>query len=164
MRYHNHMETTPTIRQATAADLSVIHQLICATIRAVYPYYYPTGVVESFIGFHAPEHIAADIEAGNVWVIEQDAHIVGTGTAAGNELGRMYVTPACRGQGLGTQLLNHLESVIARTHATAVLDASWPAFKLYRNRGYTPVGFIEFTTESTQILTYFTMQKPLSPI
>ena len=72
------------IRSAVLSESDIITELVRKTIKAVYPKYYPAGAVEFFLAHHKPEKIASDIEAGKVYVIEQDGIIVGTVTIDGN--------------------------------------------------------------------------------
>ena len=47
---------------AKKENIEQIYQLVQNTINAIYPLYYPQGVVEFFCGLHSKENIATDIE------------------------------------------------------------------------------------------------------
>ena len=50
-------------RKAKAENAGEIYGLVQATIKAVYPRYYPREVVDFFCRHHNLEHILADIDA-----------------------------------------------------------------------------------------------------
>lgn len=54
---------------AKKENIEQIYQLVQNTINAIYPLYYPQGVVEFFCGLHSKENIATDIENGFVRVL-----------------------------------------------------------------------------------------------
>ena len=113
-----------------------IHHVMQSTIRAVYPKYYPTEVVDFFCQLHSREHVQEGVESGNRDVLLDEGKIVGVGCADGNHITSVCVLPECQGQGFGSHILDCLEARIAREHETAVLDASLPAVMLYEHRGY----------------------------
>ena len=46
---------------AKKENIEQIYQLVQNTINAIYPLYYPQGVVEFFRGLHSKENIATDL-------------------------------------------------------------------------------------------------------
>ena len=76
---------------AKKENIEQIYQLVQNTINAIYPLYYPQGVVEFFCGLHSKENIATDIENGFVRVLLSGDCLVGTGSCKENHISRLFV-------------------------------------------------------------------------
>lgn len=85
------------IRKADVKENDIITELARKTIEAVYPKYYPAGAVDFFLAHHKPEKILANIEAGKVYVLEENGVIAGTVTIDGNGITRLFVEPSRQG-------------------------------------------------------------------
>jgi len=142
------------IRQAAAADRQAVHDIAVRTIRAVYPHYYPSGAVDFFIAHHSHERIAADIDAGIVYLLIEDETPVGTVTIRGSEICRLFVLPEHQGRGCGRALLDFAEGMILSQHPQIVLDASLPAKAIYLKRGYVPCEYRAIETPNGDTLCY----------
>lgn len=142
-------------------NIDGIHHVMQSTIRAVYPKYYPTEVVDFFCQLHSREHVQEGVESGNRDVLLDEGKIVGVGCADGNHITSVYVLPECQGQGFGSYILDCLEARIAREHETAVLDASLPAVMLYEHRGYKTTGHGVLDVGNDVKLIYEIMEKRL---
>ena len=121
---------------AKSSDLGTVYDIAQATIKAIYPHYYPAGAVEFFLAHHSREHISADIEAGRVSLAVSDGRLVGTVTVSGDSINRLFVLPDEQGNGFGGELLRFAEAEIARSYGTARLDSSLPAKQIYLKKGY----------------------------
>ena len=128
-----------TLRAATPGDSDAIVRLVQETISSVYPRYYPDAAVDAFIELHSAAAISADVAAGKVMVAESAGGIVGTGTFDGQHISRLFVAASLQSRGIGSALLDRLESEIARSSDVAVLESSLPACSLYERRGYRTV-------------------------
>lgn len=138
----------------------IVHQITDATIRNVYPKYYPCGAVAFFLAHHRIENILRDITEHNVFLLyDPDKTPVGTVTLKGNEICRLFVLPAHQGKGYGRVLLDYAESMISARYRSVILDASLPAKGIYRKRGYVSVDYHEIVTECGDVLCYDVMQK-----
>lgn len=89
-----------------------IHHVMQSTIRAVYPKYYPTEVVDFFCQLHSRKHVQEGVESGNRDVLLDEGKVVGVGCADGNHITSVYVLPECQGQGFGSHILDCLEARI----------------------------------------------------
>lgn len=147
------------IRSAAPSESDKITELVRETIKAVYPKYYPAGAVEFFLAHHKPEKIASDIEAGKVYVIEQDGVIAGTVTIDGNDIARLFVEPSQQGKGYGGKLLDFAENVIFEYSETVRLDSSLPAKSIYIKRGYKEKEYCKILTDSGDFLCYDIMER-----
>lgn len=148
-----------TIRRAEIGDLERIEFITCETINAVYPRYYPTGAVDFFLAHHNTNNIAADINSGMVFAAECDGIIAGTVTVRESEICRLFVLPEYQGKGIGGELLDFAEKMIAQNYDKITLAASLPAKKIYLKRGYREVGFDYIPTANSDFLCYDTMEK-----
>ena len=148
---------------ALPADAEAVRQIAHATIRAVYPHYYPPGAVDYFLKHHNAAAIKRDIAENRVYLcISDDGEPAGTVTVSGSEIGRLFVLPAYQGHGYGGKLLAFAEKIVAERFTAAVLDASFAAKAIYLRHGYHVTGFYTVETENGDFLCYDTMEKRLS--
>ena len=125
------------IKVAKTSDLETVYRIVQQTIHAVYFHYYAKGAVEFFLEHHSQENIAADIRSGTVFLcINAEETAVGTMTLKRNELCRLFVLPEYQNKGYGGALIDFAEAQIFKEYDRVVLDASLPAKRMYRNRGY----------------------------
>ena len=150
-------------RKAKAENAGEIYGLVQATIKAVYPRYYPREVVDFFCRHHNLEHILADIGRGDVGILKEGNQLIGTGSRDGNHITRVYVNPEFQGKGYGSHIIEILEHEIGRDYDTVNLDASLPASCLYERRGYRTVKHETREVENQAVLVYEIMQKQLDP-
>ncbi len=147
------------IRKADVKEYDVITALVRKTIEAVYPKYYPAGAVRFFLEHHKPEKILADINAGNVYVLESDGVLAGTVTIDENEIARLFVKPSGQGSGLGRQLMDFAENMIFGYSETIRLASSLPAKSMYIKRGYREKEYRKILTDNGDFLCYDVMEK-----
>ncbi|WP_199714993.1 GNAT family N-acetyltransferase [Acutalibacter sp. 1XD8-33] len=151
------------IRKAGPGDLALVGGLARRTIRAVYPHYYPQGVVDFFLRWHQDERILPDILAGEVWLLFDGETAVGTVTLHGAEITRLYVPPECQGKGYGRALLDFAERTIGRAWGRIWLEASLPAEALYWKRGYRVTDCRTERQENGDVLCWDVMEKAWGP-
>ena len=142
-------------RKAKTENAGEIYGLVQATIKAVYPRYYPKEVVDFFCRHHNLEHILADIGRGDVGLLKEGDQLIGTGSRDGNHI--------TQGRGYGSHIIEILEREIGQDYDTVNLDASLPASCLYERRGYRTVKHETREVENQAVLVYEIMQKQLVP-
>lgn len=147
--------------KATEKDMEYICKIVQDTVTTIYPHYYPKEVVDFFCALHNKENIAKDIENGNVGILLENNQIVGTGSHDGNHITRVYVLPELQGKGYGSFIMQCLETEVAKSHSTVMLDASLPASCLYEHRGYRTIRHEKYPVENDVILVYEVMEKRL---
>lgn len=147
------MSFSRTLCPAEAADIAA------ETIRHVYPRYYPEGAVEYFLGLHSVGQIAASMHEEDIYMLVADGIKIGTGSVRKNEICRLFIKPEFQGQGYGTRLMDELEKKIYRQYDTVHVDASFPAERMYLERGYRIISYDKIKTDNGDYLCYHTMEK-----
>ena len=152
------------IRKADLSDAAAVIALVSQTIRAVYPHYYPPGAVAFFLAHHSGKAVDRDIRQHRVFVcLDRQGELVGTVTIKNNEICRLFVLPERQGKGYGTKLLDFAEETLFRLYPEIRLDASFPAKRLYQNRGYRERAFQVLETQDGDFLCYDVMVKQNAP-
>lgn len=148
------------IIKAGPEHLALVTKMVQATIREIYPKYYPSGAVASYLAHHCEENIAKDMTAGRVYLLGEQESYVATGTLQENYIGRLYVPVAYQNQGYGSKLLTGLEHLAFDAgHLTVQLDASLNAYHMYLHRGYRPLTYEIMAAEEGHFLCYYKMEK-----
>ena len=147
---------------ANINDFDDVRWITETTITAVYPHYYPAGAVEFFCRHHSDDKIKADIDAGCVYLLEDDGKVVGTVTVSGNHINRLFVLPECQHKGYGRYMMDFAEEKIAKDHKTIELDASFPAKRIYLKRGYKETEYHSIETGNGDKLCYDVMVKEVT--
>ncbi len=150
------------IYQANWDMLSVVTDITQNTIDDRYPRYYPAGAVEFFKQCHKEQHIKKDLEDGDVFLLSVDGNPIATVTVKENHILRLFVLTKFQHRGYGRQLLDFAENRIAQNHAECVVDASFPAKRMYLNRGYVEKAYHTLRTDNGDYLCYDVMVKELS--
>lgn len=167
------------IRDATGNDAPAIRRVHEASIRGLGPETYDDRQVEAWAAGCASADYAASIdEDGSEFVVaEDDGTILGFGSLSHDaddypihvdtEVTAVYVAPSAAREGVGTAILDELETrARARGAERLVLTASQNAVPFYRRHGYVRHRSIqhEFSPgESTGVTgTVVEMVKPLS--
>ncbi len=128
------------------------------TINAIYPHYYPDGAVQFFLTHHSDEHIMADISCGKVFVLYEENNPVGTVTISDNNINRLFVLPEYQHKGYGKALLDFSEEKILKSYECVQIDASFPAKRIYRERGYRETEYNIIKTDNGDCLCYDVMK------
>ena len=148
------------IRPATKDDFAAVRAITRETISEVYPHYYPRGAVAFFLRHHSDAQIREDLAAGRVFLcLDEDQNAVGTVTVRDNEICRLSVLPRSQGRGYGRALLDFAEETVAASCPEIVVDASLPAKRIYRKRGYVETDYHVVATGDGDYLCYDVMKK-----
>ena len=132
-----------SIRPAGEQDAQAISKLIHRTIREVNVREYGEEGIAPLLEWNGETRIREALRSMEFLVCEKQGQIVGVGgldTMSGY-LSRGYVLPEWQGKGIGTALLERLES-IARSHRMQEvhLDATLTSTRFLERRGYHPLG------------------------
>ena len=146
------------IIQAAAGDFETVRRITQDTIREIYPRYYPAGAVAFFLSHHSDERISGDIASGKVYLLLHDGEAAGTVTISGNGINRLFVLPEHQHKGFGRALLDFAEKAVLLRYDTVQIDASFPAKRIYRKRGYRETEYHQIRTENGDYLCYDVME------
>lgn len=150
------------IAQAELNEFSFVKNITQKTINEIYPKYYPAGAVEFFLQHHSDDNIINDIKQGKVYILQNDFdEYVGTVTVDGNEIHRLFVLPEFQHNGFGRALMDHAEIVIAQNYSEVIIDASLPAKRIYRKRGYVETDYRTIIAYNGDFLCYDVMRKEI---
>lgn len=147
------------IVKARTEKFDIIKHITHKTISEIYPHYYAKGVVDFFLAHHNNENIMKDILAGYVYLILDGEEAIGTVTIKENEICRLFVLPEHQHRGVGRQLLDFAEEMIAEEYTEIYLDSSLPAKNSYLKRGYVAVEAHKIVAENGDVLCYDLMEK-----
>lgn len=103
-----------------------------------------------------------DIQNRIVFLLQINDEYVGTVTIKENEICRLFVLPVYQHRGYGKELLDFSEKKIGEQFSEIILDASLPAKKIYKLRGYRETEFHQIVTNNGDILCYDVMKKESS--
>jgi ribosomal protein S18 acetylase RimI-like enzyme len=129
------------IRPALELDLEALIALSHRTISASYRPFLGDGAVEAFLGSGAADQYVAE-NIGRCSVLVRDGGIVGFAVCRDNVIDLMMIDHSVHRQGLGTQLLRHIEQMLLRSSDELRLEsfeANESANAFYRKNGWSEV-------------------------
>jgi GNAT superfamily N-acetyltransferase len=157
--------TNIRIRRFTQRDLPAVRELIYNTIDVCYLADYVKGAIQFFKQYHSDQNILKGAADGWTIVLEENHHIVATGTIIGDHITRVFVDPEFQKRGLGRLIMHKLEEKAISTGVKAVnLDASLPSKKFYDSLGYTTSEAAYLEVENDEKLHYYKMNKALTEV
>ena len=120
--------------------------------------YYPAGAVDFFLKHHSDEHIREDISVGKVYILKDADAVVGTVTISEDSINRLFVLPEYQHKGYGRALLDFAEKKGLESFGHVQIDASFPAKRIYKLRGYKEIEYNIIETENGDYLCYDVMR------
>lgn len=129
-----------TIRKIAEKEVNEVSRLICKTLREINIADYPKEIIEKICIKYSPEGIKNLTKKRDIFVLIENNKIAATGALEGNVICGMFVDSERLEQGLGTKMINHLESVAKKNNYNKTeLPASLTAYKFYKKLGYEKV-------------------------
>lgn len=126
------------IRPAEITDVDTLIALSKRTIRASYTSFLGEKAVQEYLASGAVEDYFHE-SLPRCFVIEEDGAIAGVGSYKGLAVDLMMIDAERHGRGLGTRLLDHLESLLFAQSAELTLESfanNEHANRFYRKRGW----------------------------
>jgi putative acetyltransferase len=152
-----------SIRRFRQSDLPAVKKLIDNTIDICYSAYYPKEAVQYFKEYHCNKNILKGAAKRWTIILEDNNHIIGTGTIIDNHIMRVFVNPKFQKRGLGKFIMNKLEDKAISSRVNKVkLDASLPSKKFYDTLGYKTCEKAYVKLENGKKLHYYKMNKTLT--
>ncbi len=125
------------IRQFHISEVGAVCELIHQTIDVSYVPVYPPRAVQFFKEYHSEAKIIERFAKGEIFVVETDGKLIGTGSIVGVDIFGVFVHPDFQHHGLGKALMKELEEkAITNNIKEVALNASIPSVKFYENLGY----------------------------
>ena len=148
--------------EAKPADLQTVKNMVHRTIKECFPEYFSANIVRFFLEHHSEEAIKRDLQEANVYLMESDGYLVGTGTIDDNLIKRLFILPQYQRHQFGTELLQCLEDELAVNKIfTARVEAHEKARGWYQAMGYRLVSE-ESIDVNGEKLPYYCMEKEVS--
>lgn len=152
-----------SIREFKPPDLEAIKSLIYHTIDICYSNAYPKEAVQFFKDWHCDENILKNAKEGYSIVLKKNSEVVGTGTIVGDEIMRVFVSPAFQTQGIGRLIMRKLEEKAVSLGIDVVkLDASIPSKRFYDSLGYVTLEETFLEVANNKRLDFYKMKKSLT--
>lgn len=153
-----------SVRQAQLKDVEQICLVHIASVRVLCANDYTPNQIEAWVGKLTPKrHLEAMEETGEImFVASKSQAIIGFSSLFENELCAVYVHPDYARQGVGTMLLNAVETeAISQNIEKLEFSASINAKPFYQRRGYEVVERSFHTLRSGVRIPCFLMEKYL---
>lgn len=126
-----------TIRTASKSDVTEISTVICDALRCSNAKDYSEAVINRLFDSFSPKNVATMMDRRTVFVALEDDLIVGTASLEKNVVKTVFVAPHLHRQGLGSQLMNAIETTAAKAgHVSLSLSSSLTAQSFYEALGY----------------------------
>jgi GNAT superfamily N-acetyltransferase len=150
------------LRQMQTADLNTVYNLVQTTIQISYADTYPPEAIEFFRNYHSRENILKDLKVAYIIVAESDGQILGTGTVAGKDVGRVFINPEFQHHGIGKLIAEELERK-ARSQGLEKLElsSSLKAREFWESEGFVVVKEFALPVANDKHLIYYEMAKKL---
>lgn len=153
-----------SVRKAQLQDVEQICRVHIASVRGLCANDYTPRQIEAWVGKLTPKrHLEAMEETGEImFVAEKEKAIIGFSSVFENELCAVYVHPNYARQGVGTMLLNAVETeAISQKIEKLEFSASINAKPFYQRHGYKVIDRSFHTLRSGVRIPCFLMEKCL---
>jgi len=130
-------------RRFQRKDAPRVSYLIRKALSEVNIKYYPRKVIDFMCNHFTPKHLIETSNRRDVYVVVHRGKIPATGSLSGNPIMTVFVNPRFHGNGIGIEMMNHLERIAKKRNYKAVkLPSSITAYNFYRKLGYKKVRVI----------------------
>lgn len=151
-----------TIRHFCESDLKSIHELIHYTIDVSYSPVYPPRAVQFFKDLHTEANIIERHQKGDIFVMEKDGKLIGTGSIVDDEIFGVFVNPVFQHKGYGKSIMQEIENKAFINGIRKVsLSISLPSSRFYESLGYEIIEYRTIDVGEGQRLDYWEAKKTL---
>jgi ribosomal protein S18 acetylase RimI-like enzyme len=133
---------TTSVRSAEAADVGGLIALSRRTICASYRPFLGDEAVDAFLGSGAVEQYVTE-NLGRCTVLVREGQVVGYAVCRDDLIDLLMIDQGVQRQGLGTELLAHVEGSLFRSYGALRLESfegNRPANAFYQKHGWREVG------------------------
>jgi GNAT superfamily N-acetyltransferase len=125
------------IRKFIASDAPSVSHVIRKALTEVNSQDYPQDVIQNLCDNFSPHHLIEHAQHRLMYVALEHNRIVGTISLAQNSILTLFVDPLYHRQGIGTELLQHIETIARDLHYHVVnVPSSITAYEFYTRHGY----------------------------
>ncbi len=129
------------VYEAKPADSKQVEEIIRTAIAESVPQNLSEETANFLLKLHNKECIKEEILHKNVYLLESNGYLIGTGTLSNHEIKRVFILPQYQGQHFGTELVQCLEDELAVNELfTAVVYAYEQVKSWYGRMGYVVTG------------------------
>jgi putative acetyltransferase len=156
-----------SVRSAQPEDAWQMHHVHVTSVRILCASDYTSEQIEAWVGFLDPEkrrHYMTQADHSEILFVAEDklGTIVGFSSLGINEVNAVYVHPQYTRMGVGTLLLNAVETeAMAQNMKKLKLSASITAVPFYQARGYRVIEHSFHTLRSAVKIKSVSMEKSL---
>ena len=130
-----------TVRQASAADLGIIHDIRRDAILGIESGDFGAVERQAWADRRSPDFFTRRVAAGEVVLAVSEGSGLGWGSSSGNYISGVYVRSASGRAGVGRAIMSRLEAdIVKRGYEDATLHSSPNAIGFYIKLGYASVG------------------------
>lgn len=145
-----------TIRSFRPDDAPQLANIVQRGLREINSRDYAADIIDNMCSHFAPERFIELAADRHIYVAVVDDRIVGTVSRDANKVYTLFVDPDMTGQGIGRQLMRHVEMVAAQEgHDYVEAGASITAHQFYLASGYHDIRATE-----TEFGTNYIVRKP----
>jgi GNAT superfamily N-acetyltransferase len=129
--------------------MEAVREIVLRAVRETNARDYPASVIDR-LASTLPEAVASKLKEQHAYVAVLDGQIVGTARLNGHTISSVFVHPDYQERGIGTKLMDVIESVAdVRPGSVLTLQSSITAQAFYANRGYKIVRESSYGEERT---------------
>jgi GNAT superfamily N-acetyltransferase len=124
------------VRRACAEDVEAVRDIVLRAVRETNARDYPASVIDR-LASTLPEAVASRLKESQAYVAVVDGQVVGTARLNGDTVSSVFVCPDYQGQGIGTKLMDAIESIAdVQPGRALILQSSITAQAFYAKRGF----------------------------
>lgn len=135
-----------TIRPALAEDAATVLRITDRSVRGLSKDAYSPQQIDDWIKDREPSHYLPHIEAGQIYIAEENGSPVAFVDAGKGEIFRLFVVPEAAGKGVGRTLLEFALPLARKGHdGPVIVEATLNAESFYAQYGFVTVGYDYFS-------------------
>jgi len=141
------------IRAADYNDIEILSDLMIRSIRETNHKDYSQEDLEQTYENFTPSKVEEKMSIRDMFVYEENEHIIGTVSLEGNILHSLFVMPSLQGKGIGQKLVAYVENLAGDRKLKKIrLSSSITAKLFYQHLGYAVIKFEERPFGSTWLM------------
>lgn len=125
------------IRKFRGEDAEELSRLIIKALTEVNSRDYPESAIRFLCGRYSPKLLIEKSKEREMYVAAENGKVLGTASLLGNTIRTVFVNPESHNKGIGTRLIEHLESVARKKgYKSTEVPSTTTACGFYEKLGY----------------------------